>query len=38
MTSLLASCVFVAGFVYTPTGDGGLITTPAFLFAGLVPV
>ena len=36
MTSLLASFVFVAGFVDTLAGDGGLITTPAFLFVGLM--
>ena len=34
---LLATVGFIAGFVDTLAGGGGLITIPAFLFAGLSP-
>ena len=34
---LLATVGFIAGFVDTLAGGGGLITIPAFLFAGLAP-
>ena len=34
---LLATVAFIAGFVDTLAGGGGLITIPAFLFAGFTP-
>lgn len=34
---LLAAVAFAAGFVDTVAGGGGLITVPAFLFAGFAP-
>ncbi len=34
---LLAAVAFIAGFVDTLAGGGGLITIPAFLFAGFTP-
>jgi len=34
---LLAAVAFIAGFVDTLAGGGGLITIPAFLFAGFSP-
>ena len=34
---LLATVGFIAGFIDTLAGGGGLITIPAFLFAGLSP-
>lgn len=37
MTFFLCFCVFLAGFVDSAAGGGGLISLPAYLFAGLPP-